>query len=440
MKQATALLGFLLFVPLFPIAQRVTPADGDWTKQYVVLKNTPEAELMIRVGDIDNLSFGWSEGFNPFSGRSTESHNYPWEINKADARGTDRIMVPTGYKYGSGASTDGYTENTRRPGNNPIPIVLSLKDLKDVNVASAVLQMFIDDFQSPGFQKKYQLKINGLRFVEAEKLINSVDQNGPIGKMIAFRFSEELLQMLKGDSLTVFIDDPVTSGGDGFAIDFIKLLINPKALLYKGNINGTIVDETTRKPIANATAEVKEYSTVTTDADGNFLLKNIPAGLDIVYGSATGYSAGQKQADVIEDETTGDVIIELKRSGKVTFDNKSLREGDNLVMNNIQFEVNSATLLAPGKQELDKLATFMNQNETVEILLAGHTSSEGYAASNRQLSLKRVRSCKDYLIAKGIDDGRITIKGYGPDMPVAPNDTEINRAKNRRVEMKITRL
>jgi OOP family OmpA-OmpF porin len=54
--------------------------------------------------------------------------------------------------------------------------------------------------------------------------------------------------------------------------------------------------------------------------------------------------------------------------------------------------------------------------------------------------LKRVRSCKDYLIAKGIDDGRITIKGYGPDLPVAPNDTKANRAKNRRVEMKITKL
>jgi outer membrane protein OmpA-like peptidoglycan-associated protein len=82
----------------------------------------------------------------------------------------------------------------------------------------------------------------------------------------------------------------------------------------------------------------------------------------------------------------------------------------------------------------------MKQNQTVEILLSGHTSAEGAAALNRQLSLKRVRTCKDYLIGQGIDEGRITIKGYGPDMPIAPNDTEANRAKNRRVEMKITKL
>jgi outer membrane protein OmpA-like peptidoglycan-associated protein len=109
-------------------------------------------------------------------------------------------------------------------------------------------------------------------------------------------------------------------------------------------------------------------------------------------------------------------------------------------MNNIQFTVNSAVLLPEGKAELDKLAAFMKQNGSVEILLSGHTSSEGSASLNRELSLKRVRSCKDYLASKGIDDGRITIKGFGPDMPIAPNDSEVNRAKNRRVEMKITKL
>jgi OOP family OmpA-OmpF porin len=440
MKQAIIFLFLSASLHDNLFAQKTTPADGEWTKQYVVLKNTPEADLMIRVGDIDNLSFGWAEGFNPFSGRSTESHSFPWDINPEDARGTDRIMIPTGYVYGSSAGTEGYTSSTERPGNNPVAISLPLKDLKDVTVKSAALQMFIDDFQSPGFNKKFQFKINGLRFVEAEKIINSVDQSGPVGKLISIRLSDELLQMLKGDSLVIFIDDPLTSEGDGYAIDFVKLLINPKGVLYKGNIKGRIIDEDTKKPIAKAIAEVKEYGNTKTDANGDFLLKDVPAGLDIVYGSAAGYSSVNKQTDVIEGETTEELILELKRSGKVTFENKSLQEGDNLVMNNIQFEVNSANLLSAGKQELDKLAAFMNQNERIEILLSGHTSSEGSAVSNRQLSLKRVRSCKDYLIAKGIDDGRITIKGYGPDVPVAPNDTEPDRAKNRRVEMKITKL
>jgi len=205
-------------------------------------------------------------------------------------------------------------------------------------------------------------------------------------------------------------------------------------------VQGRIVDFDTREPIANATASIEDYGTTSSDAEGNFVLENIPAGLNVIKGSAEGYASNEKQVDVINEETSEPVELELKRSGKVNFNNKTLQEGDNLVLNNIQFDVNSAVLKAEGKIELDKLVAFMKQNSGVEILLSGHTSSEGSASLNRELSLKRVRSCKDYLAAKGIEDGRISIRGFGPDEPIAPNDTEANRAKNRRVEMKITKL
>ena len=107
---------------------------------------------------------------------------------------------------------------------------------------------------------------------------------------------------------------------------------------------------------------------------------------------------------MINEETSELVELQLKRSGKVNFNNKTLQEGDYLVLNNIQFDVNSAVLKAEGKTELDKLVAFMKQNSGVEILLSGHTSSEGSASLNRELSLKRVRSCKDYLATKGIED------------------------------------
>lgn len=428
-----------LLLSLLSIAQRTTENDGDWSLQFVVLKNTAEADLMIRVGDIDNLGFGFEEAFNPFSGRSTWSHGFPWDIKKDDVKGTDRIMVPSSYKYGTWVSQDGYTSSTQRPSNQPMTIAIPLAELKGVKVDSASLQLFIDDFQAPALNSKFQVKINGLRFTEAEKLINRVNQTGPVGKLITIRLTPELLEKLKADSLVIAIDDPVSKQGDGYAVDFVKLLINPK-VIYQGKVQGRIIDATTKEPIAGATAIIEDYGTAITDNEGNFMIENVPAGLSIVNGSAAGYSSETKQVDVIADESSELVELELKRSGKVTFNNKALQEGDNLVLNNIQFEVNSATLLAAGRAELDKLAAFMKQNVGIEILLSGHTSSEGGAALNRELSLKRVRSCKNYLVGKGIEDGRITIKGYGPDMPIAPNDTEVNRAKNRRVEMKITRL
>ena len=420
-------------------AQRSSENDGDWGKQLLVLKNTPEADLMIRVGDIDNLGFGFADDFNPFSGRSTWSHAFPWEVKKEDARGTDRIMVPTSYKYGSNKESEGYTATTKRPGNNPMAISIPLAELKTLKADSATLQLFIDDFQSPTFESKFQFKVNGIRFTEAEKLINNVKQDGPIGKLITIRLTPEIMQKLSGDSLVISIDDPTTGMGDGFAIDFVKLLINPK-LIYKGTAQGRILDLATREPIAYATATIEGYGSVVSDAEGVFIIENIPAGLNIVRGSAEGYSSDEKQVDVIAEESSEMVDLELRRSGKVTFNNKTLQEGDNLVLNNIQFDVNSAALRAEGKAELDKLAGLMKQNALIEIVLSGHTSSEGSASLNRELSLKRVRSCKDYLVSKGIDDGRISIKGFGPDMPIAPNDTEANRAKNRRVEMKITKL
>lgn len=438
MKKSIFLLAFIS-IHFFSSGQRITDTDGDWSKQFLVLKNTAEADLMIRVGDIDNLGFGFDEDFNPFTGWSTPTHNFPWAVKNENARGTDRIMVPSSYKYGSYVETDGYTSSTKRPANNPYSIAIPLAEVKKVKVDSASLQLFIDDFQTPALGSKFQVKINGLRFTEAERMVSYINQTGPIGKLITIRLTPELLQKLNGDSLIISIDDPVSKKGDGYAIDFVKLLINPK-IIYKGKVQGRIIDAASREPIANALANVGDYGAGITDAEGNFIIDNIPAGLNIIRGSAEGYSSDEKQVDVIAEIVSEPVELELKRSGKVKYNNTTLQEGDNLVMNNIQFTVNSAVLLPAGKTELDKLASLMKQNIALEILLSGHTSSEGSAGLNRELSLKRVRSCKDYLVLKGIDDGRITIKGFGPDKPIASNETETGRAANRRVEMKITKL
>ncbi len=67
--------------------------DGDWKLNYVALENTQEAEYMIRVGDIDNLNFGWPANFNPFCGKSTPRHKFPWQSIKEDIAGMDRIFV-----------------------------------------------------------------------------------------------------------------------------------------------------------------------------------------------------------------------------------------------------------------------------------------------------------------------------------------------------------
>ena len=70
-------------------------------------------------------------------------------------------------------------------------------------------------------------------------------------------------------------------------------------------------------------------------------------------------------------------------------------------------------------------------------MIVGHTSSEGTREHNLDLSDRRAKSVKAYLVSKGVADDRIDTKGFGPDSPVAANNTEANRSKNRRIEFKI---
>ncbi len=107
------------------------------------------------------------------------------------------------------------------------------------------------------------------------------------------------------------------------------------------------------------------------------------------------------------------------------------------VLNNLVFESNKSKLLPVSNAELDKLVNYLKTNPTKTIELFGYTDNTGKELDNIKLSEARVKSVADYLISKGIETKRITFKGYGSKNPIKPNDTELNKAKNRRVEFKI---
>ena len=422
---------------------RTTDTDGDWALQAVSLKNTREAEVVIRTGDIDNLGFGFVDDFNPFTGRATDAHGFPFDPQPTDAAGTDRIMV--GSKFTGEnlpAGQDGYTFdfNSKTRALKTEALMLPLAALKGVTVRDAVLCLFVDDFQSPTFKSEFQVTVNGVRFPEMERNLAVLDQTGPVGKVLYLRFSQEMLQQLKEEYLEVRVDDPTTGAGDGFAFDFAKLLVNVKAFLYLGSVSGRVVDDETGEAVPGAVVTTTGVDEVKAMADGAFVLPRVPAGLAVLEARVPGYAAGQASVDVVA-ETEGEPLeLRLKRSAAVQFTGKTLREGDRITLNKIQFDVNSAELRPEGKAELGRVAAFLQANPGVEIELSGHTSSEGGADLNRELSFRRVFSCKWHLTELGIDSGRVTTVGHGPDLPVAANDSEANRALNRRVEMRLIRL
>ncbi len=114
-------------------------------------------------------------------------------------------------------------------------------------------------------------------------------------------------------------------------------------------------------------------------------------------------------------------------------------EGATFQLENVTFETGSERLTPGSHPELDNVADKMKLDATMKLEISGHTDNVGNEADNVRLSTARAESVKAYLVAQGIVAERITAKGYGSSRPVASNDTDEGRAKNRRVEVTIVR-
>ncbi len=107
------------------------------------------------------------------------------------------------------------------------------------------------------------------------------------------------------------------------------------------------------------------------------------------------------------------------------------------VLEDCNFETGKADLRPESFTVLDELVAYMVRKEDERIEIGGHTDNVGTAKSNMVLSQNRANTVRNYLISKGIEESRVTAKGYGFSVPVAENSTAAGRALNRRTEVKI---
>jgi len=101
----------------------------------------------------------------------------------------------------------------------------------------------------------------------------------------------------------------------------------------------------------------------------------------------------------------------------------------------INFDTGKAALLPESEPVLAEVQKLLEQNESLKIRIEGHTDNVGGKAANQALSERRAQAVMGWLIAHGIDPGRLSAKGFGDTKPVADNSSEDGRAKNRRVEL-----
>jgi OOP family OmpA-OmpF porin len=411
--------------------------SGKWEKTYELDTSGKEADMVVRVGDMDNFGYGWPDNFNPLSGQSTPEHQYPYYPEGNDPEGTDRIMVVSSFNYDNRfLGNDGYAGNTSRPANIPKPITLNY-DLKNIKLTAATIQVFMDDVQPMGFSSRFIVKLNGVRLDNFEKVINNFNQHGPIGKLVSVSILPEYLPLLKEGKVELFFDDPYTGAGDGFAIDFVRLLINPKNAENFGTVTGTVIDGVTSKPMEGAIVNANGLVTINTDKEGKFTLTKVQAGLTTVSASKMDYEAASETFDLYSEQTKS-IIIRLKKKVESTSTIESqLKQKGKIALYGIYFDVAKATIKPESEKVLLELSQALKNGAYKKVIVSGHTDSDGEDSYNLDLSNKRAEAVKKWLVSKGLSQDVIVSIGFGESRPIAGNFSDEGKSQNRRVEVEI---
>ncbi|MBS1519298.1 MAG: OmpA family protein [Bacteroidetes bacterium] len=113
-----------------------------------------------------------------------------------------------------------------------------------------------------------------------------------------------------------------------------------------------------------------------------------------------------------------------------------IKVGQVITLEGINFATNSADISSVAEGVLERALGYMKDNPDLEVEISGHTDNTGSRAHNMDLSLRRAESVKAWFVANGVSGSRISTVGYGPDQPVASNDTEEGRYQNRRIDFK----
>ncbi|MDU0369217.1 OmpA family protein [Hymenobacter endophyticus] len=201
-------------------------------------------------------------------------------------------------------------------------------------------------------------------------------------------------------------------------------------------LKGIVTDEASKQPI-EATIDVIDNSLNQTIASfqsngqsGRYLV-SLPSGVN--YGIVVrkdGYLFHSENFDLPAKAAYSEVVKDIAL--------KKLDVGVKVVLNNIFFDFDKATLRKESTNELERLQKLLVETPALRLEISGHTDNVGKAEYNKDLSQRRAKAVVDYLVAKGIDKGRLTFAGYGDTQPVASNASKTGRQLNRRTEFKVT--
>jgi len=122
-----------------------------------------------------------------------------------------------------------------------------------------------------------------------------------------------------------------------------------------------------------------------------------------------------------QDVTAGDMFEALSREGHIAL--------------YINFDTGKSAIKPESKPIINQIVDMLKSNPQLKINVEGHTDNVGNQKSNKMLSDARAKAVVAEIIVQGIEAGRLTAIGHGQEKPIADNNTEEGRTKNRRVEL-----
>ncbi|HNW97563.1 MAG TPA: OmpA family protein [Bacteroidales bacterium] len=203
--------------------------------------------------------------------------------------------------------------------------------------------------------------------------------------------------------------------------------------LIKGNIKDEQKDIPTSAKVELKNVKTKQVTEVEVDSiTGKYVIAALMKNDYMLTVKKDDYAYSSKYISKEDTAVTENTNV------KVDFDIKPIAVGETYKLNDIYFDYGSFELSENSKLIIDGFIDFLNDHPNIKVAIHGHTDNISGTDFNMTLSENRAKSVYDYIAGKGIDAARLSYKGFGLTQPVASNDTEQGRAKNRRTEFVIT--
>jgi outer membrane protein OmpA-like peptidoglycan-associated protein len=227
----------------------------------------------------------------------------------------------------------------------------------------------------------------------------------------------------------------VVAGSGGNTV--VNIICELEALPKVGTVVGAVSDGETGQAVVGARITVTDALNrsleLTADSAGAFSVGNVKPGTIKLSVDAAGYFASATEVQV---ESRKEVQARIVLNKRPAVPNVVVAGREVKLKKEVHFQHDSTDILPDSFGLLEELAELFKTKSEIRLAeVQGHTDNTGSAVYNQRLSQGRAQAVVDALVRLGVASDRLVAKGYGADKPIAPNNTDANRAKNRRVQV-----